>query len=133
MNGGLMMMLAYQNAWAYAPTKSRLETIMQQLSLSATAPSATRLNPLALAFGFGVAGVVEILLFGTVMGAMSGMMGGNGGGWMMGGGGPGYRGGSMMGGSVGFFVYALIWGFFGSSAAGGIAALVYNAVNSRNA
>lgn len=64
-----------------------------------------------MAFGFGVAGVVEILLFGTVMAAMSG----------------------MMGGSVGFFVYALIWGFFGSALAGGIAALVYNTVNSRSA
>ena len=39
----------------------------------------------------------------------------------------------MMDGGVGFFVNALIWGFFGSAGAGGIAASVYNAVNSRNA
>lgn len=118
---------------------------MQQISTRTTSLSVTRLNPLALAFGFGVAGVVEILLFGAVMGAMSGMMGGNGGGWMhgsgsggmMGGGwmmgGPGYGGGSTIGGGIGFFVYALIWGFVGSAVAGGIAALVYNAVIARDA
>lgn len=38
-----------------------------------------------------------------------------------------------MGGGVGFFVYALIWGFVGSAVAGGIAALVYNAAIERNA
>ena len=82
---------------------------MQRLSTSTHALSGTYLNPLALASGFGVAGVVEIFLFGTAMGAMGAMSG-------------------MMGGGVGFFVYALIWGFVGSAVAGGIAALVYNAV-----
>lgn len=105
---------------------------MQQLPLSAQPLSVTRLNPLAFAIGFGVAGVVEILLFGTVMGAMSGMMGGSGGGWMHVSG-SGFGGSSMMGGGVGFFVYALIWGFFGSAIAGGVAASIYNAVISRNA
>ncbi len=95
---------------------------MQQLSTTTPTLSVTRLNPFALAFGFGVAGVVEILLFGTVMGAMWGMMGGTGGGWTH---------GSVSGG-VGS-VYALIWGFFGSAIAGGVAALVYNAVIARNA
>lgn len=107
---------------------------MQRLSSSTHSLSGTRLNPLALALGFGVAGVVEIFLFGTVMGAMSGMMGGNSGGWMHGSGGGGMMGaGWMMGGGVGFFAYALIWGFVGSAVAGGIAALVYNAVIERNA
>jgi hypothetical protein len=101
---------------------------MQRLSTSVPSLGATRLNPIALAVGFGVAGVVEIVLFGAVMGAMSGMMGGNGGGWM-----HGSAGGGMMAGSGGFFAYALIWGFVGSSDAGGIAALVYNAVIERNA
>ena len=37
---------------------------MQQLSLSTLSLSMTHLNQVALAFGFDVAGVVEILLFG---------------------------------------------------------------------
>jgi len=55
---------------------------------------------------------------------------GNGGGMM--GGGPGYGGGSMMGGGFGLYLYTLIWGFFGGAIAGGVIALVYNAVSARN-
>lgn len=90
-----------------------------------------RLNPLALVIAFGVAGVVEVILFGVVMGAMWGMMGSSsmmGGGGMHGsvGGGPGYCGGWMMGGGLGFFVYALFSGFLGGAIAGGVSAWVYN-------
>ncbi len=117
--------------------------MIQQPSAPATTHAVTRLNPLALAAGFGVAGVVLIVLFGTVMGSLWGMMGGSGmmgggGGWMHGaagggaaGGGPGYGGGSPMGGGVGFFVYALLAGFLGGAIAGGVAAWVYNAVTAR--
>ena len=98
----------------------------------------TRLNPMALAFGFGVAGIIEIFLIGA-MGSMGGggwMHGSAGGGfgnggWMMGGG-PGYGGGSMMGGGLGLYFYTLIWGFFGGAFAGGVIAWVYNAVSARS-
>jgi len=118
---------------------------MQQPSTTTLSHSTMRLNPVALVIAFGIAGAVEVLLFGVVMGAMWGMMGGggmhgsvgsgpgNGGGWMMGGGvGPGYGGGSMMGGGVGFFVYALFWGFLGGAIAGGVSAWVYNNIIARN-
>ena len=103
-----------------------------------TTPDTTtvrRLNPLALAVGFGVAGLLSMILFGTVMGAMWGMMGGAGQGsgygatpWMRGG-----YGGSMMSGGPGSFFFALIWGFFGSAIAGAVIAWGYNAVAARNA
>ena len=38
-----------------------------------------------------------------------------------------------MGGGVGFFMYALIWRFFGGAIAGGVIAWVYNAIVVRNA
>lgn len=115
---------------------------MQQPATAAQNLQVVRLNPLALAFGFGVAGVVEVLLFGAVAGSIWGMMGGAGsgwmhgsagggigsGGWMMGG---GYGAGTMMGGGLGLFVYALFCGFFGGAIAGGTAAWVYNAVTAR--
>ncbi len=104
----------------------------QQPSTSPTTLAVARLNPLALAVGFGVSGVVLIFLFGTVMGSHWGMMGG--GGWMMHGypgGGPDYGGGSPMGSGVGFFVYALVAGFLSGAIAGGVAAWVYNAVVAR--
>jgi len=97
-----------------------------------TAPSHStmRLNPVALAIAFGVAGVVEVILFGVVMGAMWGMMGGgamhgsvgsgpgNCRGWMTGGGiGPGYGGRGMMCGGVCFFGHALFLGFHGGDVA----------------
>jgi hypothetical protein len=72
----------------------------------------TSLNPLALAAGFGAAGLVVTLLFTLPMGfSMSGMHG------MMGG---------MYGGGIalGF----LIWAVFVSAAAGAIIAATYNAV-----
>ena len=95
-----------------------------------------RLNPLALALGFGVAGVVEMLLVGTVMGSMWGMMGGTAGvhatsggfgsnGWMMGGAG-------MMGNSFGLLTYGLFSGFVGGAIMGGVAAWIYNAVIARD-
>jgi hypothetical protein len=94
-----------------------------------------RLNPVALAIAFGVAGVVVVILFGAVMGAMWGMIGS---GSMMGtggmhgtvGGGPGY--GSMMGSGPGFFVYAVICGFLGGAIAGLVSAWVYNSALARN-
>ena len=94
-----------------------------------------RLNPAALAIAFGVAGVLVSVLFGGVMGATWGMMGGGtAGGWMHGsvGGGPGY-GSSMMGGGLGFMGYALVFGFLGGALAGGVSASVYNYVAGRNA
>ena len=76
--------------------------MIQQPSTSATTLAVTHLNSLALAVGFGVAGVVEILLFGSVMGAMWGMMGGTGGAWIHGSaGGEISSGGWMMGGGPG--------------------------------
>jgi|SRR5665213_3811008 len=93
-----------------------------------------RLNPIALAIAFGVAGVVEVILFGMVMGAMWGVMGGGsamGGGWMHGGG-PVYGQGSMMSGGLGFFLYAVICGFIGGAVAGWVSAWVYNNVVARN-
>jgi len=38
----------------------------------------------------------------------------------------------MMGGGFGLYLYTLIWGFFGGAIAGGVIALVYNAVSARN-
>ncbi|MEO7004791.1 MAG: hypothetical protein ABI064_05065 [Acidobacteriaceae bacterium] len=111
--------------------------MIQQPSTSATTLAVTRLNPLALAVGFGVAGVVLILVFGIVMGSLWGVMGGGGmmggGGWMHGSssGSPGYGGGSPMGGGVGFLVSALLSGFLGGFIAGGTTAWVYNAVIAR--
>ena len=104
---------------------------MQQPSTTTLSHSTMRLNPVALVIAFGIAGAVEVLLFGVVMGAMWGMMGGGG---MHGsvGSGPGYGGGSMMGGGVGFFVYALFWGFLGGAIAGGVSAWVYNNIIARN-
>ncbi len=92
-----------------------------------------RLNPGALALAFGVTGVLLSVLFGAIMGATWGMMGG-GSGWMHGSvaGGPGY-GGSMMGGGLGFFAYALVCGFLGGALAGGVSASIYNYVIGRNA
>lgn len=86
-----------------------------------TTPSATtlRLNPLALALGFGIAGVVEMLLVGTVMGSMWGMMGG--------------YGGSTMRNGFGLLTYGLFSGFVGGAVMGGIAAWIYNAVIARDA
>lgn len=108
-------------------------TLIQQPTEAAKTLVATPLNPLALAVGFGFAAMVLILLFGTVMGSMWGMMGGTGaGGWMMGGG-HGYGGSSMMGAGIGFLLYALAWGFFGGAVAGVTAAFAYNAVIRRNA
>ncbi|GAC1430515.1 MAG: hypothetical protein NVSMB5_24780 [Candidatus Velthaea sp.] len=104
---------------------------MQQTSTCLNNLQVMRLQPLALAVAFGIAGIVEILFFGTVMGSMWGMMGGTSGStWMMGG--HGY-GGVSMGGGLGYFVSALIWGFFGGAIAGSVAAWVYNAVNLRSA
>lgn len=106
--------------------------MIQQPSTSAATLAVMRLNPLALAVGFGVAGAVLILLSGALMGSHWGMMGG--GGWMMHGypgGGPDYGGGSPMGSGVGFFVYALVAGFLSGAIAGGVAAWVYNAVVAR--
>ncbi len=102
--------------------------MIQQPIPSASTYTATRLNPLALAAGFGVAGVVLVFLFGIVMGFFWGMMGA--GGTMGGGGGMMGGGGGMMGGA-GFFVYALLSGFLGGAIAGGAAAWVYNAVMAR--
>ena len=105
------------------------------MTSTTTTPSLTmRLNPGALALAFGVAGALVIILFGGVMSATSGMMGGAGGGWMHGssGGGPGY-GGSMMGGGLGFLGYALVCGFLGGALAGGVSAFVYNSITGRNA
>ena len=118
---------------------------MQQQSTAIPSRSTMRLNPVALVIAFGVAGVIEVILFGVVMGAMWGMTGGggmhgsagggpsNGGGWMMGGGGgTAYGGGSMMGGGFGFAVFALFWGALGGAIAGGVSAWVYNNVIPRN-
>jgi hypothetical protein len=98
-----------------------------------------RLNPIALAIAFGVAGVVGVILFGMVMGAMWGVMGGGsamGGGWMHGGwmhdGGSVYGQGSMMSDGLGFFLYAVICGFVGGAVAGWVSAWVYNNVVARN-
>jgi len=91
-----------------------------------------RLNPAALALAFGVAGAVVVILFGGLMSATWGMMGGGtGGGWMHGSAGVGY-GGSMMGGGLGFLGYALVCGFLGGALAGGVSAFVYNSVTARN-
>jgi len=111
---------------------------MQQQPTATPSRTMMRLNPGALAIAFGVAGVVEVILFGVVMGAMWGMMGSSsmmGGGGMHGsvGGGPSYGGGSMMGAGLGFFVYALFWGFLGGAIAGGVSAWVYNNLIARNA
>ena len=98
-------------------------------------PSLTmRLNPAALALAFGVAGAVVVILFGGVMSATWGMMGGGAGSaWMHGsvGASSGY-GGSMMGGGLGFLGYALVCGFLGGAIAGGVSASVYNYVGARN-
>ena len=100
-------------------------------STTTTQALTMRLNPAALALGFGVAGALVIILFGGVMSATWGMMGG---GWMHGsaGGGPGY-GGSMMGGGLGFFGYALVCGLLGGALAGGVSASVYNYITGRSA
>lgn len=45
---------------------------MQQQSTATPSRTMMRLNPVALAIAFGVAGVVEVILFGVVMGAMWG-------------------------------------------------------------
>lgn len=96
--------------------------MIQQPSASPAALAVTRLNPLALAAGFGVAGVVLVLVFGAVMGILWGMMDGRG---MMGGGGmmPG-----SSSGAPGLFAYALLSGLLGGAIAGGVTAWVYNAV-----
>ena len=105
------------------------------MTSTTTTPSLSmRLNPAALALAFGVAGAVVVILFGGVMSAASGMMGGGPtGGWMHGssGGGFGYAG-SMMGGGLGFFGYALVCGFLGGALAGSVSATVYNYVSARN-
>lgn len=124
-----------------AISSRKVEVQMQQQFATTQRRAAMRLNPLALVIAFGVAGVVEVILFGVVMGAMWGMMGGGGmhgsaggaaygGGWMMGG--AGYGGGSMMGGGIGFVVYALFWGLFAGAIAGAVSAWVYNNVIARN-
>jgi len=110
---------------------------MQQQSTATPSPTMMRLSPVALAIAFGVGGVVEVILFGVLMGGMWGMMGGGsmtGGGWMHGsvGAGPGYSGGSMMNGGPGFFVYALLWGALGGAVVGGVSAWVYNNVIARS-
>jgi len=106
------------------------------MTTTTKAPSLTmRLDPAALAVAFGVAGAVVIVLFGGVMSATWGMMGGGtGGGWMHGsaGGGPAY-GSSMMGGGLGFLGYALVCGFLGGAIAGGVSAWIYNSIMSRAA
>ena len=103
-------------------------------STTTTQSLTMRLNPVALAVAFGVAGTVVIMLFGSVMGATWGMMGGAGGGWMHGsaGGGSGY-GGSMMGGGFGFMGFAIVCGFLGGALAGAVSAWVYNSVVVRSA
>ena len=92
----------------------------------------TRLNPLALALAFGVAGLVVAIVFSAVMGGMWGTMGSNAG-WMHGseGTGPAY-GGSMLGGGPGF-VSAILCGFLGGALAGGVSAAVYNNIVGRSA
>lgn len=116
---------------------------MQQPLTTARNLELARLNPLALALGFGVAGLVGIALFGAAMSSMWGMSGTGGwmhsavgggvvsGGWTMGS--PGNNGASMMGGGWGFFAYALFWGFFGAAIAGGVTASVYNTFIRRSA
>ncbi len=92
-----------------------------------------RLNPMALALAFGVAGFAVAIVFGAVMGGMWGM-GASGAGWMHGsvGGGPAY-GGTMMGGGAGFLFLALVCGLLGGALAGGVSASVYNYVVRQNA
>ena len=92
----------------------------------------TRLNPLALALAFGVAGFVVAIVFAAVMGGTWGMMGSNTG-WMHGSAGVGSPyGGSMMGGP-GFIFAALGCGFLGGAVAGAVSAAVYNNVVGRSA
>ena len=91
----------------------------------------TRLNPLALALAFGVAGLVVAIVFSAVMGGMWGMMGSNTG-WMHSvGTGPAY-GGAMMGGG-GFIFSALVCGLLGGALAGAVSAVVYNIIAGRSA
>jgi hypothetical protein len=117
---------------------------MQQHSIDAHNVHITRLHPLALAVGVGAATVLGIVLFGTAMGSLWGMMGGAGGGWMHGSvggaagsggwimGSPGYGGGSMTGSGWGLFAYTLLWGGIGGAIVGGVTAWVYNAFVGRN-
>ena len=93
----------------------------------------TRLNPLALALAFGVAGLVVAVVFAALMGGTWGVMGSNAG-WMHGsvGSGPAY-GWSMMGGGPGLIFAALVCGFLGGALAGGVSAAVYNNVVGRSA
>ncbi len=114
-----------------------MERIMIDNQMTTAQPVQARLSPLALASGFGVAGVLATVLLGA-MGTMGGgwMHGSTGGGfgnggWMMGGG-SGYGGGSMMGGGLSMFAFALMWGFLGGAFVGGVSAWVYNAVVARN-
>lgn len=93
-----------------------------------------RLNPIAFAIASGVAGVVGAIMFGVAMGATWGMMGGGsamGGGWMHGGEAV-YGQGSMMGGGLGFILYAVNCGFIGGAIVGWVSAWVYNKVEARN-
>jgi len=106
---------------------------MQQSSPTPKLSHVTHMHPIALALGFGIAGLVVVLLFEVGIGSTWSMMGGTGGGWMHGAtGGPGFGGGSMMGGAYGFFFFVLIWGFIVAAIAGGITAWVYNAAMRRN-
>lgn len=91
--------------------------------------AAQRLDTLALAVAFGVAGIALVVLSGAVMGATWGMMGTGAfaNGSMMG------SGGTMMGGGLGMMIYALVVAFLGGALVGGVTAAIYNNIVARRA